>query len=129
MTVEITVRVKNPAAARTLAGLLRGAADREVDRGQAKHWRGAARQCEQLARPFRYRPRVQRPASSGVDEMAVRRVVRGERPLPLLNRAEARLACWHLTVLGCSAAEIAERVDVVQRTVARWRSEDQGVTS
>lgn len=127
--IEITVRVKNPAAARALARMLREAAEDELDAGQCRHWRGAARRLEEAARPFRYTPRVQRPKHREIDDEAVRRVVRGDRPLPLLTRSEARLACWHLTVQGRSAAEIAERVDVVQRTVIRWRSEDQGVTS
>lgn len=127
--IAVTVRVKDPAAARVLVELLRSAAAAETDRGQARHWRGAARRLESAVRPFRYTPRVQRPTHLGIDDEAVRRVVRGEHPLPLLTRAEARLACWHLTVRGCSAAEIADRVKVVQRTVVRWRSEDQGVTS
>lgn len=127
--IEIPVRVKNPAAARTLAELLRAVAEAESDRGQAKCWRGAARQLEQVARPFRYTPRIQRPRHTGIDHEAVRRVVRGEHPLPLLTRDEARLACWHLTARGRSAAEIAGLVAVSQRTVTRWRTEDQGVTS
>ncbi|MFE9810670.1 hypothetical protein [Streptomyces sp. NPDC005548] len=127
--IEIPVRVKNPTAARTLAELLRAVAEAESDRGQARCWRGAARQLEQVARPYRYTPRVQRPRNIEVDEGAVQRVVRGDRPLPVLSRDEARLACWHLTGRGRSAAEIAELVAVSQRTVVRWRTEDQGVTS
>ncbi|WP_327725763.1 hypothetical protein [Streptomyces europaeiscabiei] len=127
--IAVTVRVKDPAAARILVELLRSAADAETDRGQARHWRGAARRLDDAVRPFRYTPRVQRPQHADIDHEAVRRVVRGELPLPLLTRAEARLACWHLTVRGCSAPEIAERVKVAPRTVVRWRSEDQGVTS
>jgi ATP/maltotriose-dependent transcriptional regulator MalT len=127
--IEITVRVKNPAAARALARMLREAAEDELDAGQCRHWRGAARRLEEASRPFRYTPRVQRPTHAEIDDEAVRRVVRGEHPLPLLTRDEARLACWHLTVRGCSAPEIAERVKVAPRTVVRWRREDQGVTS
>lgn len=125
--IEVTVRVKNPAAARTLAELLRSVAEAEGDRGQAKCWRGAARQLEQIARPFRYKPKVRRPQHRDIDHEAVRRVVRGDRPLPLLTRDEARLACWYLTARGVAAAEIAERIDVDPRTVWRWRAEDVDV--
>jgi DNA-binding NarL/FixJ family response regulator len=144
--IEITVRVK-PGCAPRVAALLRTAAEIEADRGQAKALRGAARRIERLtrtnrtapprrrpepktstARPIRYRPRVQRPHHPEIDERAVQRVVLGLRPLPVLTRAEARLACWHLTARGCSAPEIAERLCVAQRTVHRWRAEDQAVT-
>lgn len=126
--IEITLRVKSPAAARTLAEMLREAAAAEADRGQSRHWRGAARRLEDAVRPIRYTPRVRRPRHCEIDDEAVRRVIRGEHPLPILTRDEARLACWHLTVRGSSAAEIAERVKVAARTVARWRAEDFGAS-
>ena len=146
--IEITVRVK-PSCAVRLAALLRSAADLETDRGQAKAYRGAARRIERLTRtsrrpatqhrpaepkptprPFRYTPRVVRPNHQVVDESAVMRVVLGLRPLPVLSRDEARLACWHLTQHDAPASEIAERVRIAKRTVHRWRAEDrQAVTS
>jgi len=154
--IEITIRLK-PGRATAFASLLRAIADMESDRGQAKRYRGAARQIERLPkatrserrrptrstsgrpklartaptrpasapRPLRYTPRVQRPKHQEIDEGAVQRVVLGIHPLPVLTREEARLACWHLTGRGCSAPEIAERLFVAQRTVHRWRAEDQ----
>lgn len=145
--IDVIVRVK-PGCAPRVAALLRTAAEIEADRGQAKALRGAARRIERLTRtkrtaprrppkpkaatrpapavrPIRYTPRVQRPHHREIDERAVQRVVLGLRPLPVLTRAEARLACWHLTVGGCSAPEIAERLSIAQRTVHRWRAEDQ----
>ncbi|HTL15110.1 MAG TPA: hypothetical protein VL251_08450 [Thermomonas sp.] len=143
--IEITIRVKPGCAAR-VAELLRRTAAVEPDRGQARALRGAARRLERLTprrparqatapnantpRPHRYTPRVQRPRHQHIDERAVQRVVLGEQPLPLLTRAEARLACWYLTQRACSAPEIASRVRVAQRTVHRWRAEDrQAATS
>ncbi|MFG2780777.1 hypothetical protein ACGFY7_23355 [Streptomyces prunicolor] len=151
--IEITIRLK-PGRALHFAALLRAIADLEGDRGQAKHYRGGARQIERhtrtrrprpqrpaqrpqrpasrtdSVRPFRYTPRVQRPHHPGIDESAVQRVLLGLRPLPILSRAEARLACWHLTGDGCSAPEIARRLSVAQRTINRWRAEDrQAATS
>lgn len=145
--IEITIRVK-PACAARLAALLRTTADLEADRGQAKAYRGAARSIERATRTgrrpahtrphtpapaprtFRYTPRVQRPQHDGIDETAVTRVVLGLRPLPVLSRDEARLACWYLTQHEAPASEIAERVRIAKRTVHRWRAEDrQAVTS
>ncbi|BDH04866.1 hypothetical protein [Streptomyces seoulensis] len=121
--IEITVRLTSGAAARTLAELLRTAASEQADVGQARHWRGVARQLDCMVRPPRPLHRVQRPQRPDIDDAAVRRVVDGISPLPVLTRDEARLACWHLTQRGHSAAEIADRVRVVPRTVARWRAE------
>lgn len=144
--IDVIVRVK-PGCAPRVAALLRTAAEIEADRGQAKALRGAARRIERLTRAAkpvrqrrpappkptprkhvvrlsRYAPRVQRPHHPEIDERAVQRVVLGLRPLPVLSRAEARLACWHLTARGCSAQEIAERLSIAQRTVHRWRAED-----
>lgn len=154
--IEITIRLK-PGRATAFASLLRAAADLETDRGQAKRYRGAARQIERLPkatrsenrhrytrpapvraasvrpasapRPLRYTPRVQRPKHPEIDEAAVQRVVLGIHPLPVLTREEARLACWHLTGRGCSAPEIAERLFVAQRTINRWRAEDRQVVA
>lgn len=133
--IEITLRIK-PGCARRFADLLRTAAACEPDRGQAKAYRGAARTIERApgirrpgSRPYAYTPRVQRPQHDVIDEGALRRVILGERPFPVLTRAEARKACWHLTQLDCPASEIAERVRIAQRTVHRWRAEDrQAVT-
>jgi hypothetical protein len=152
--IEITIRLK-PGRALHFAALLRTAADLETDPGQAKHYRGTARRIERLPksrtaqrrrparttptrtasvrppsgpRPIRYTPRVQRPRHPGIDESAVQCVIIGAHPLPVLSRDEARLACWHLTGRGHSAAEIAERLQVAKRTINRWRAEDrQGV--
>lgn len=135
--IQITIRLK-PGRANGFADLLRALAAVESDRGQAKAYRGGARQIERatrakpaprpappVVRPLRYTPRVQRPKHPGIDEAAVQRVVLGIRPLPVLTRDEARLACWYLTADGCSAPEIADRLTVAQRTVVRWRSEDR----
>ena len=145
--IEITIRLK-PGCAADFAALLRTTAAAEPDPGQARHYRGAARQIERQtrarrprpqqpaarqrpatrtdsARPIRYTPRVQRPRHRGIDDGAVQRVVEGLRPLPTLSRAEARLACWQLTERGCPAVEIAERIRIAKRTVHRWRAEDQ----
>lgn len=140
--IEITLRVK-PACAHRLAALLRSTAELETDRGQAKALRGAARRIEHATRteqrparprphsaaptprPFRYTPRVQRPRHDGIDEAAVTSVVLGLRPLPVLSRDEARLACWYLTQHDAPAGEIAERVRIAKRTVHRWRAEDR----
>lgn len=150
--IEITIRLK-PGRAHEFAALLRTAATTEPDPGQARHYRGAARQIERLPkstcaverrriarsmsgrkgsvrpasgpRPIRYTPRVQRPRHPGIDESAVQCVVLNVHPLPTLSRAEARLACWHLTACGYSAAEIADRLSVAQRTINRWRAEDR----
>lgn len=143
--IEITVRVK-PACAARLAALLRTTAETEPDRGQAKAYRGAARSIERVARtgrrpahtrphtaatpaPIRYTPRVQRPRHGGIDDAAVTRVVLGLRPMPVLSRDEARLACWYLTQHEAPASEIAERVRIAKRTVHRWRAEDREAMS
>lgn len=139
--IEITVRLK-PGCALRFAELLRDSAATEQDRGQAKAYRGAARQIERLARtgrrpatrtaaqlpaaqPIRFTPRVQRPRHEDIDERAVQRVVLGLRPLPELSRNEARLACWYLTRHEAPASEIADRVRIAKRTVHRWRAEDR----
>ncbi|MFC8515530.1 hypothetical protein [Streptomyces sp. NPDC057257] len=142
--IEITIRLK-PSCAHRFAALLRTTALTEPDRGQARAYRGAARRIERTPglrrpaptkrpapvkapaapRPHRYTPRAQRPHHRGIDERAVQRVVLGLRPLPVLSRAEARLACWHLTQHEAPASEIAERIHVAKRTVHRWRAEDR----
>lgn len=139
--IEITIRVRPSCAAR-FAAVLRATARTETSPGQAKAFRGAARRIEQLARidrrpapqarnttagprPIRYTPQAQRPTYQGVDERAVQRVVLGHRPLPVLTRDEARLACWHLTQQDTPASEIADRVRITKRTVHRWRAEDR----
>lgn len=123
--IELTIRVSNLETGRRLAALLRDAAAEEPHRGQARHYRASASRLERLTRPFRYTPRVQRPASQEIDELAIRRVVRGEHPLPVLSRTEARIASLHLWRRGVSAAETARRIRVAQRTVVRWRAEDR----
>lgn len=125
--IEITIRLKGPSQARRLAAVLRNLADTDPDRGQAKTYRGAARRLERIARPFRpTTTRPPRPAHAELDEKAVQRAVQGIRPLPPLSRSEARIACWRLTALKCSAPEIAARVGATERTVRRWRAEDLG---
>lgn len=123
--IEITIRLNTPDTARRFAKNLRALAADEAHPGQDRAFRSAAVQLERLTRPVRYTPRVQRPKNREIDELAIRRVVRGERPLPVLSRTEARLACLQLTQRGHSAAEVAERIRVVKRTVERWRAEDQ----
>lgn len=123
--MELTIQVADFETGRRLVDLLRDAATRETHRGQARHYRAAAARLERLVRPFRcYRPRVQRPKGQRIDDLAIQRVVRGDRPYPVLSRAEARIACLRLTDRGVSAAEIAERTHIAARTVQRWRSED-----
>jgi hypothetical protein len=60
-------------------------------------------------------------ALSDVDEIAVERACRGDRTIPL-TRAEMAAAFTWLDSHGYSAAQIAERLGVQQRTVERWRS-------
>ncbi|MGY6019540.1 helix-turn-helix domain-containing protein [Streptomyces spinosirectus] len=123
--IELTIQVADFETGRRLVALLREAATTEPHRGQARHYRAAASRLERLVRPFRcYRPRVQRPKGERIDELAIQRVVRGDHPLPILSRAEARIACLRLTDRRVSAAEIARRTHIAKRTVQRWRSED-----
>lgn len=123
--IEITLHVSDIETGRRVAAVLRAAAADEQHRGQARHYRAAASRLERLVRPFRYTPPVERPKPEEIDELAVRRVVRGEHPLPVLSRTEARLAAMQLTLRGVSAAEISRRTRVAQRTVHRWRAQDQ----
>ncbi|RMB85598.1 helix-turn-helix domain-containing protein [Streptomyces shenzhenensis] len=123
--IEITVSLASIDTARRFARMLHTAADAEPHRGQARSWRRAAARLERFANPARsYRPRVRRPRHSEIDEEAVQRVVHGLRPYPVLSRAEARLACYRMTVAGHSTREIAGRVGIARRTVSRWRAED-----
>ncbi|MEV7389577.1 helix-turn-helix domain-containing protein [Streptomyces sp. NPDC091215] len=124
--IEVTIQVADFETGRRLVTLLRDTAAGEPHRGQARHYRAAARRLERLVGPFRrYAPRARRPRSQQIDDLAIQRVVRGESPLPVLSRTEARIACLRLTDRGVSASEIARRTHIAQRTVQRWRSEDQ----
>lgn len=60
-----------------------------------------------------------------IDHEAVRRTVKGSYPLPPLSRAEAQEVSAILTAEGWTAAHIAHRVDVVRRTIERWRAAEK----
>lgn len=121
--IEITIRLKGPAQGHRLATQLRALAAIDPDRGQAKHYRGAAYRLERIPRYATTRP--PRSTHAELDEEAIERVVEGLRPLPPLSRAEARAACFRLTQRRYSAPEIAERIGATPRTVRRWRAEDR----
>lgn len=55
-----------------------------------------------------------------VDHAAVQRAINGDHTTPL-NRAEARTAWAHIDDGRQSAAEIARRLRVSERSVRRWR--------
>ena len=61
-------------------------------------------------------------SEGGVDFMAVERVVNAELPLPELTEVEQEMAARLMTREGYAAHQIAERVGVETRTVARWRA-------
>ncbi|MFI6251466.1 helix-turn-helix domain-containing protein [Streptomyces sp. NPDC051016] len=124
--IEITIQVADFETGRRLVALLRDASASETHRGQARHYQAAAARLDRLVRPFRaYAPRAKRPQAQEIDEGAIQRVVHGEQPLPVLSRAEARIACLRLTDRGKSAAVIARRTQIAPRTVQRWRAEDR----
>ena len=58
----------------------------------------------------------------GVDFLAVERVVNGDHPLPRLNEREQQLAARLMSREALASDEIAERLRVEPRTVARWRA-------
>ncbi|MFZ3595115.1 helix-turn-helix domain-containing protein [Streptomyces sp. BH104] len=62
----------------------------------------------------------------GIDLVAIRRVMEPWGPWPPLNEDEQRYACRQLTAAQVSAADIARRLGVSERTVTRWRDEDGG---
>lgn len=60
----------------------------------------------------------------GIDLVAVKRMVYGMVPRPALTEEEQRYVCRAMSQTDWSAAEIAERLGVAERTVTRWRRED-----
>lgn len=57
----------------------------------------------------------------GVDRIAVQRVVDGDRPLPVLQPQEQRVAFDLMARAGLSDREIAKRLGMAERTAVRWR--------
>lgn len=61
------------------------------------------------------------PVPDDVDEVAIQRAVAGDKSVPL-NRAEFARAHQQLHDAGFSAAQIADRLGVTQRSVDRWNN-------
>ncbi|WP_433859910.1 helix-turn-helix domain-containing protein [Streptomyces kronopolitis] len=62
----------------------------------------------------------------GIDLIAVERAVRSWGLCPELTEDEQRYACREMTEAGMSAAVIAERLGIADRTVTRWREAEGG---
>lgn len=56
-----------------------------------------------------------------VDYVAVQRVVSGDWPLPELQEKEQRVAARLMFQAEVSDKEVARRLGISERTVARWR--------
>ncbi|MEU0181493.1 helix-turn-helix domain-containing protein [Streptomyces sp. NPDC006207] len=56
-----------------------------------------------------------------VDYVAVRRVVNGDWPLPELQEKEQRVAAELMYQAEVDDKEVARRLGISERTVARWR--------
>lgn len=92
-------------------------------------WRCPCDDCREYRRAYKLvwrrrngvPPRRKRPPREPetVDEIAVERAVRGGRTV--LNRAEQWDGFVYLDAHGYSAAQIAERLGIAERTVTRWR--------
>lgn len=105
-----------------LTQILRNAAEHELDEDTVKEFRRIARLIVQNSGgPYAYKQRIKRPKDD--DEVAVQRVLRGERPFPVLSHADARRVFVELNQRGKTARFIAECLYVDRATITRWRRE------
>jgi hypothetical protein len=107
--------------ARKFARVLRQAAVRESDPDMARVLRQVAYKTVELGRGrlhVRKRPAA-RPRHD--DPEAVRRVVTGDAPFPVLSRDDAFRAFLQMDRAGKSATYMAKRLYVDPRSIVRWR--------
>ena len=88
-------------------------------RAAAAGWLGPQWWDDQLIDDPNYDPRALPPVP--VDEVAGHRAMAGDRTVRLTS-AERALAVEILTARGMSTSEIADRLDVTERTVSRYRA-------
>ncbi|MFC9604617.1 helix-turn-helix domain-containing protein [Streptomyces niveus] len=60
-----------------------------------------------------------------IDLVAVDRAMTGHLPRPVLTDGEQRYAIREMTAAGAIAKDIARCLGITERTVTRWRSEDE----
>lgn len=123
---EEVIRIKyltfNKRQAIRLVQVLRAAADKEPLREDRDKFRDIARRLtEKSGGPYVWKRRIKRPRDD--DEIAVQRVLAGDRPYPVLSPADARCVFMHMDARGASAREIANRLYCDQATITRWRRE------
>lgn len=120
--IEITIVVTRRQAGR-LAAVLKRAAKKEPDSETAWKFREILFQIKEKGGiPYWPTKPVSRPPDD--DEVALRRVIRGEEPYPVLSHADAHRALLALTG-KVSVREIGDRLFVSDGTVRRWRRERQ----
>lgn len=108
-----------PRKSQRLVEALSRAARSEKDPATKAKLRGiAARIIEESKPPKPYVDRVQRPR--GRDAEAVRRVVNGDAPFPVLSLPDAQVAFLVMRGNAVSLAEMGRRLHMHPRTVSRW---------
>jgi hypothetical protein len=119
---RVVFETDDPRQALWFISLMRRAADRSTTHKDRRFWRALGNkmvaQCQGL--DLDGRNQVKRPPDD--DEVALRRVINGDGPYPVLSRMDARRVIIHF-MDRLSARELGERLYVDHRTVVRWRKE------
>lgn len=121
-TARVTIQLENAYQAARFIRTMRTKADKETDAELQKKWREIAWAVanEYGGELYDHRGMVKRPPDD--DEVALRRVVDGQPPYPVLSLNDAREAFVQLNS-KLSARAIGERLYVDRCTITRWRRE------
>lgn len=119
---RVVIETDDPRRVLRLIHLLRRAADLSTEQADRAFWRDRANTLVEQAQGLVLDSRnsILRPKDD--DEIALRRVIEGEQPYPVLSRMDARRVVIHFGHT-LSARQLGERLHMDHRTVARWRTE------
>lgn len=105
--------------------LARAVQDQDIQGRQAERWRGVARRLRAAAAdavPYKNAGRVRRPPASYSSTEDMNHVLYGSAPFPVLSVPDLRAVYPALEARKLSARQIAQRLQVHQRTVQDWRA-------
>lgn len=119
---RVVIETDDPRKALRFITLMRRAADYSTTQTDRDFWRGLANRMVDQAQGvvLKARNHVIRPLDD--DEVALRRVIKGDQPYPVLSLMDARRVVLHFGH-RLSARQLGERLHMDHRTVTRWRTE------
>lgn len=119
---RVVFETDDPRRVLRFINLMRRAAKYSTEMEERAFWRGLASEMvnQSIGMVLGRRNGVLRPLDD--DEVALRRVIKGDQPYPVLSLMDARRVIVHFG-LSLSARQLGERLYVDHRTIDRWRSE------